>query len=97
VDFQQRCLALLLELPPPERDLKHYAFTFDLLCKVKGELPWFGTMGWPVADVDDLDKLRAQFDLPPLESQEASRAAGLVVLPAGIGRRTRGFGWPPAR
>jgi hypothetical protein len=89
VDFHEQCLALLLELRPPERDLKHYAFTFDLLCKVKGELPRFGTMGLPVADVEDLDELRAQFDLPPLESQETSGAAGVVVLPAEIGRHTR--------
>jgi hypothetical protein len=25
-----------LALPAAERDLKHYAFTFDLLCRVKG-------------------------------------------------------------
>ena len=94
LDFQQQCLELLLHLPRGERDLKHYAFTFDLLCKVRSELPRFGTMGLPVADPDSLDELREQFDLPTLDSQESSRQAGLVVLPGGIGRRTPGFGWP---
>lgn len=94
VEFQERYLDLLLDLPPGERDLKHYAFTFDLLCKVKGRVPRFGTMGLPVEDEEHLDARRAAFDLPTLASQEASRQAGLVVLPAGVGRHTPGFGWP---
>ena len=94
VEFQEICLELLLELPPAERDLKHYAFTFDLVCKVKGRVPRFGTMGLPVEDEERLDDLRATFDLPTLASQESSRRAGLVVLPAGVGRQTPGFSWP---
>lgn len=94
--FQDRCLELLAELPRSERDLKHYAFTFDLLCKVRGDVPRFGTMGLPVS-TRTTGRVEAQFDLPSLESQEASREAGLVVLPAGIGRRTPGFEWPADR
>lgn len=94
LEFQETCLELLLALPPAERDLKHYAFTFDLLRKVKARVPRFGTMGLPVEDEEHLDDLRAKFDLPTLASQESSRRAGLVVLPAGVGRQTPGFGWP---
>jgi hypothetical protein len=92
--FQREALARIVALPPGERDLKHYAFTEDLVRRVEGLVPRFGTMGLPVEEPDGLDDLRRQFDLPSLASQEASRAAGLVVLPAGVGRATPGMGWP---
>jgi len=92
--FQRKCLEFMKALPAPERDLKHYAFTFDLLCKVEGRLPKFGTMGPDVEDREGLDQLRAEYDLPLLSLQEDERARGHVVMPCGIGRRTEGFGWP---